>query len=209
MSKAYPCQHLASVLRVLIACRFVGTSATVRSLRAAKRAGAVPVPRASTSSWDRLTAEDIDEWQDYGPKTPLLDTVNYPVHMKNFSTDQLQQLCKEIRADVVHTVSKTGGHLSSSLGVCELSVALHYVFNTPEDKIIFDVGHQAYVHKILTGRRSRMKTIRQTNGLSGIVPINAPACSSAIRLAILYPRCARHRKCFRFLAVLPRRRRRR
>jgi 1-deoxy-D-xylulose-5-phosphate synthase len=129
--------------------------------------GVLPAPRTASGDWDRLTADEIDQWQEYGPSTPLLDTVNYPVHMKNFSVDQLKQLCKEIRSDVVNTVSKTGGHLSSSLGVCELSVALHYVFNTPEDKIIWDVGHQAYVHKILTGRRSRMKTIRQTNGLSG------------------------------------------
>lgn len=70
-------------------------------------------------------------------------------------------------ADLIHTVAKTGGHLGSSLGVVELSVALHYVFNTPEDKVIWDVGHQAYIHKMLTGRRSRMHTIRQLNGLSG------------------------------------------
>jgi 1-deoxy-D-xylulose-5-phosphate synthase len=93
--------------------------------------------------------------------------VNYPVHLKNFSVPQLRQLCKELRSDVVHTVSKTGGHLSSSLGVVELTVALHYCFNAPEDKIIWDVGHQCYIHKILTGRRSGMATIRQTNGLSG------------------------------------------
>jgi 1-deoxy-D-xylulose-5-phosphate synthase len=93
--------------------------------------------------------------------------VNYPVHIKNFNLTQLRQLCKELRSDIVHTVSKTGGHLSSSLGVVELTVALHYVFNAPEDKVIWDVGHQAYVHKILTGRRSRMHTIRTTNGLSG------------------------------------------
>lgn len=111
--------------------------------------------------------EEIDEWQEQGPRTPLLDTVNYPVHIKNFSMEQLKQLCKELRGDIVHKVSKTGGHLSSSLGVVELTVALHYVFNTPEDKIIWDVGHQAYGHKILTGRRKEMPTIRQTNGLSG------------------------------------------
>ncbi len=70
-------------------------------------------------------------------------------------------------SDLIHTVAKTGGHLGSSLGVVELSVALHYVFNTPEDKVIWDVGHQAYIHKMLTGRRSRMHTIRQLNGLSG------------------------------------------
>ncbi|KAK1299782.1 hypothetical protein QJS10_CPB13g00260 [Acorus calamus] len=101
------------------------------------------------------------------PSTPLLDTINYPVHMKNLSTRDLEQLADELRSDIVHTVSKTGGHLSASLGVVELAVALHYVFNTPEDKVIWDVGHQAYPHKILTGRRSRMHTIRQTSGLAG------------------------------------------
>eukprot|EP00983_Pelagomonas_calceolata_P073898 1152316-Pelagomonas_calceolata.AAC.14 len=81
---------------------------------------------------------------------------------------QLRQLCKELRAEIVHGVSKTGGHLSASLGVVELTVAMHYVFNAPEDKFIWDVGHQAYVHKIMTGRRDRMDTIRKTNGLSGV-----------------------------------------
>uniref|UniRef100_A0A5B7ATH4 1-deoxy-D-xylulose-5-phosphate synthase n=1 Tax=Davidia involucrata TaxID=16924 RepID=A0A5B7ATH4_DAVIN len=101
------------------------------------------------------------------PHTPLLDTINYPVHMKNLTTQDLEQLAAELRADIVYTVSKIGGHLSASLGVVELSVALHHVFNTPEDKIIWDVGHQAYPHKILTGRRSRMHTIRKTSGLAG------------------------------------------
>jgi 1-deoxy-D-xylulose-5-phosphate synthase len=119
-------------------------------------------------SWDKLSIEEIDEWEQGGPKTPLLDTVNFPVHMKNFSSDQLRQLSKELRSEIVHSVSRTGGHLSSSLGVVELTVALHYVFNTPEDKIIWDVGHQAYGHKILTGRRGQMGSIRQTDGLSGM-----------------------------------------
>ncbi|XP_010933574.1 1-deoxy-D-xylulose-5-phosphate synthase 2, chloroplastic [Elaeis guineensis] len=101
------------------------------------------------------------------PATPLLDTINYPIHMKNLSTEDLEQLAAELRADVVYTISKTGGHLSASLGVVELTVALHHVFNTPEDKIIWDVGHQAYPHKILTGRRGKMHTIRQTSGLAG------------------------------------------
>ncbi|XP_051126758.1 probable 1-deoxy-D-xylulose-5-phosphate synthase 2, chloroplastic [Andrographis paniculata] len=101
------------------------------------------------------------------PSTPLLDTINFPVHMKNLSTKDLEQLAAELRAEIVHTVAKTGGHLSSSLGVVELTVALHHVFNTPDDKIIWDVGHQAYGHKILTGRRSRMYTIRKTSGLAG------------------------------------------
>ncbi|KAE9613323.1 hypothetical protein Lal_00027452 [Lupinus albus] len=101
------------------------------------------------------------------PATPLLDTINYPLHMKNLSIQDLEQLAAELRADIVHTVSNIGGHLSSNLGVVELSVALHHVFSTPQDKIIWDVGHQAYPHKILTGRRSRMHTIRKTSGLAG------------------------------------------
>lgn len=133
-----------------------------RSVCKATGAG-TPLP----DEWDKLSVEEINAWDPQGPPTPLLDTVNYPVHLKNFNVPQLRQLCKELRSDIVHTVSKTGGHLSSSLGVVELTVAMHYVFNAPEDKIIWDVGHQAYVHKILTGRRSQMSTIRTTNGLSG------------------------------------------
>ncbi|KAJ4779123.1 1-deoxy-D-xylulose 5-phosphate synthase [Rhynchospora pubera] len=101
------------------------------------------------------------------PPTPLLDTVNYPIHMKNLSMKELKQLADELRSDVIFHVSKTGGHLGSSLGVVELTVALHYVFNCPQDKILWDVGHQSYPHKILTGRRDKMPTLRQTNGLSG------------------------------------------
>ncbi|KAE8704941.1 putative 1-deoxy-D-xylulose-5-phosphate synthase 2 [Hibiscus syriacus] len=117
------------------------------------------------------TREENGSWKiDFSgkkPATPLLDTINYPLHIKNLSTRELEQLAAEIRADIVHTVSKIGGHLSSSLGVVELTIALHHVFDTPEDKIIWDVGHQAYPHKILTGRRSRMHTIRKTSGLAG------------------------------------------
>ncbi|XP_027331545.1 probable 1-deoxy-D-xylulose-5-phosphate synthase 2, chloroplastic [Abrus precatorius] len=101
------------------------------------------------------------------PSTPILDTINYPFHMKNLSIQELETLADELREEIVYTVSKTGGHLSSSLGVTELTVALHHVFNTPQDKIIWDVGHQTYAHKILTGRRSKMHTIRQTDGLAG------------------------------------------
>ncbi|KAL8161935.1 hypothetical protein V2J09_013424 [Rumex salicifolius] len=103
------------------------------------------------------------EYSSQKPPTPLLDTINYPIHMKNLST----KLVDELRSDVIFTVSATGGHLGSSLGVVELTVALHYVFDSPEDKILWDVGHQTYPHKILTGRRSKMSTLRQTNGLSG------------------------------------------
>jgi 1-deoxy-D-xylulose-5-phosphate synthase len=92
------------------------------------------------AEWDKISTEDIENWDDkFGPPTPLLDTVNFPVHMKNFNVEQLRQLCKELRSEIVHTVSNTGGHLSSSLGVVELTVAIHYVFNAPEDKVIWDV----------------------------------------------------------------------
>lgn len=101
------------------------------------------------------------------PPTPLLDTINYPIHMKNFNIKELRQLAKELREDIIFSVAETGGHLSASLGVVDLTVALHHVFNTPHDKIVWDVGHQSYPHKILTGRRSRMGTMRQTSGLAG------------------------------------------
>ncbi|XP_071740643.1 1-deoxy-D-xylulose-5-phosphate synthase 2, chloroplastic-like [Rutidosis leptorrhynchoides] len=101
------------------------------------------------------------------PKTPILDTINYPIHMKTLCVEELVKLADELREEIVYSVSQTGGHLSSSLGVVDLTIALHHVFNTPNDKIIWDVGHQAYPHKILTGRRSRMGTMRQTFGLAG------------------------------------------
>jgi 1-deoxy-D-xylulose-5-phosphate synthase len=100
-------------------------------------------------------------------KTPLLDTVNDPADIRNFSVKQLKQLAKELRDDTVRSVSITGGHLGASLGVVELTVAIHHVFNTPDDRLIWDVGHQCYPHKILTGRRARMHTLRQGGGISG------------------------------------------
>ncbi|GMH08353.1 hypothetical protein Nepgr_010193 [Nepenthes gracilis] len=108
-----------------------------------------------------------EEYPSQRPPTPLLDTINFPIHMKNLSIKELKQLADELRLDVIFNVSKTGGHLGSSLGVVELTVALHYVFNAPQDRILWDVGHQTYPHKILTGRRGKMSTMRQTNGLSG------------------------------------------
>jgi 1-deoxy-D-xylulose-5-phosphate synthase len=101
------------------------------------------------------------------PHTPLLDRVRIPADLKNFSADQLKQVAAELRAETVHAVSQTGGHLGASLGVVELTVAIHAVFDTPKDKLIWDVGHQAYPHKILTGRRDRIHTLRQPGGLSG------------------------------------------
>lgn len=97
----------------------------------------------------------------------LLDRVNSPDDIKRMSEEQLHKLSNEIREYLVSTVSKTGGHLSSNLGVVELTVALHYVFDSPYDKIVWDVGHQSYVHKILTGRKDALKTIRQYGGISG------------------------------------------
>ena len=97
----------------------------------------------------------------------LLDTVKSPADLRDFSKEQLQQLCDELRSEVVDTVSVTGGHLGAGLGVVELTVALHHVFDTPKDKLIWDVSHQCYPHKVLTGRRERMSTIRQGGGLSG------------------------------------------
>jgi 1-deoxy-D-xylulose-5-phosphate synthase len=100
-------------------------------------------------------------------KTPLLDRVRHPADLRNLSTDQLKRLADELRAETIDAVSVTGGHLGASLGVVELTVALHAVFDTPRDRLIWDVGHQAYPHKILTGRRDRIRTIRQGGGLSG------------------------------------------
>lgn len=99
--------------------------------------------------------------------TPLLDRVKYPADLRNFSPDQLKQLAAELRAETIDAVSVTGGHLGASLGVVELTVAIHAIFDTPRDRLIWDVGHQAYPHKILTGRRDRIRTLRQPGGLSG------------------------------------------
>ncbi len=101
------------------------------------------------------------------PATPMLDRVNIPSDLRNFSADQLRQLADELRVETVDAVSTTGGHLGASLGVVELTVALHAVFDTPRDRLLWDVGHQAYPHKILTGRRDRIRTLRQPGGLSG------------------------------------------
>jgi len=98
---------------------------------------------------------------------PLLDTLQAPADLRRLQPDQLQQVADELRSETVNTVAVTGGHLGASLGVIELTVALHYVFDTPRDKLIWDVGHQAYPHKILTGRRDRIRTLRQGGGLSG------------------------------------------
>lgn len=100
-------------------------------------------------------------------RTPLLDQINVPADLRRFPESDLRQIADELRAELIDAVSITGGHFGAGLGVVELTVALHYVFNTPDDRLIWDVGHQAYPHKILTGRRERIRTIRQGGGLSG------------------------------------------
>ncbi|MFQ3348414.1 MAG: 1-deoxy-D-xylulose-5-phosphate synthase, partial [Paracoccaceae bacterium] len=127
-----------------------------------------------------------------GPKTPILDRVLIPTDMKSLSDGELKLLAQELRAETISAVSITGGHLGAGLGVVELTVALHAVFDTPCDKVIWDVGHQCYPHKILTGRRDRIRTLRQEGGLSGFTkrsesqfdPFGAAHSSTSISAAL-------------------------
>ena len=129
---------------------------------------------------------------DTDSRTPTLDRVAGPADLKSLSDAELGHLARELRQETVESVSRTGGHLGSSLGVVELTVALHAVFNTPLDKLIWDVGHQCYPHKILTGRRDRMGTLRQKDGLSGFTkrsesdydPFGAAHSSTSISAAL-------------------------
>jgi 1-deoxy-D-xylulose-5-phosphate synthase len=126
------------------------------------------------------------------PETPLLDTVELPADIRKLQPGQLRQLADELRAEMIDAVGSTGGHLGSGLGVVELTVALHYVFNTPEDRLVWDVGHQAYPHKIVTGRRGRIRTLRQGGGISGFTkrseseydPFGAAHSSTSISAAL-------------------------
>ena len=126
------------------------------------------------------------------PDTPLLDTVGTPSDLRKLKPEQLPQLAEELRAETISAVSVTGGHLGAGLGVVELTTAIHYVFNTPEDRLIWDVGHQCYPHKILTGRRDRIRTLRQGGGLSGFTkrseseydPFGAAHSSTSISAAL-------------------------
>ncbi|MFO0102734.1 MAG: 1-deoxy-D-xylulose-5-phosphate synthase N-terminal domain-containing protein, partial [Betaproteobacteria bacterium] len=99
--------------------------------------------------------------------TELLKSINDPADLRRLDRVQLKQLAEELRTYLLDCVSRTGGHLSSNLGTVELTIALHYVFNTPTDRLVWDVGHQCYPHKILTGRREGMSTLRQFGGMSG------------------------------------------
>jgi len=126
------------------------------------------------------------------PQTPLLDQVREPADLRALAPGQLRQLADELRAETISAVGTTGGHLGSGLGVVELTTAIHYVFNTPEDRLIWDVGHQCYPHKILTGRRDRIRTLRQGGGLSGFTrrsesdydPFGAAHSSTSISAAL-------------------------
>ncbi|MBL6702703.1 MAG: 1-deoxy-D-xylulose-5-phosphate synthase, partial [SAR86 cluster bacterium] len=100
------------------------------------------------------------------PKTPILDKVNTPEDIKCLTSPELKSLADDVRAHMLYSVGQSGGHLGGGLGVVELTVVLHYLYNTPDDKIIWDVGHQAYPHKILTGRKDALSSIRQKNGLA-------------------------------------------
>ena len=127
-----------------------------------------------------------------GPDTPLLDQVRTPDELRTLKPAQLRQLADELRQETISAVGSTGGHLGSGLGVVELTVAIHYVFNTPDDRLIWDVGHQCYPHKILTGRRDRIRTLRQGGGLSGFTkrseseydPFGAAHSSTSISAAL-------------------------
>ncbi|MEO1048237.1 MAG: 1-deoxy-D-xylulose-5-phosphate synthase [Pseudomonadota bacterium] len=126
------------------------------------------------------------------PETPLLDQVPTPDELRQLKPEQLRQLSDELRAEMIDAVSVSGGHLGSGLGVVELTVAIHYVFNTPEDRLVWDVGHQCYPHKIITGRRDRIRTLRQGGGLSGFTkraeseydPFGAAHSSTSISAAL-------------------------
>lgn len=126
------------------------------------------------------------------PHTPLLDTVDVPADLRKLKPEQLRQLADELRTEMISAVGTTGGHLGSGLGVVELTTAIHYVFNTPDDKLVWDVGHQCYPHKILTGRRERIRTLRQGGGLSGFTkrseseydPFGAAHSSTSISAAL-------------------------
>ncbi|HQP91106.1 MAG TPA: 1-deoxy-D-xylulose-5-phosphate synthase N-terminal domain-containing protein, partial [Candidatus Omnitrophota bacterium] len=121
-----------------------------------------------------------------------IETINSPLDLKKIPIDKLPVLCDEIRQRIISVVSKTGGHLASSLGVVELAVVLHHSFNTPEDILVWDVGHQAYAHKILTGRNDRFDTLRQKDGISGFPtkteskydPFTTGHSSAAVSLAL-------------------------
>ena len=122
----------------------------------------------------------------------LIKQINFPADLKKFKKDDLRKISDELREELIDIVSETGGHLGAGLGVVELTVALHYVFDTPKDKLVWDVSHQSYPHKIITGRRDRIKTLRKGGGLSGFTkrseseydPFGAAHSSTSISSAL-------------------------
>jgi len=157
---------------------------------------AIRSPAEPTLSVDELSWDEGS-----GPPTPIFDRVapalatlveGHNAPLQGLTSQERKELCRELRAELIHSVAKTGGHLGSSLGVVELTVALHTVFDTPRDRIVWDVGHQAYIHKLLTGRRGRMNTVRQADGLSGFTkraesdhdPFGAGHSSTSISAAL-------------------------
>ncbi|MCB2112756.1 MAG: 1-deoxy-D-xylulose-5-phosphate synthase [Parvularculaceae bacterium] len=132
--------------------------------------------------------------------TPLLDQVKFPADLRKLQKNQLRQFADELRAEVIDAVSSTGGHLGSGLGVVELTTAIHYVFNTPDDRLLWDVGHQCYPHKVITGRRERIRTLRQGGGLSGFTkraeseydPFGAAHAATSISAALGFARARDH-----------------
>ncbi len=133
-------------------------------------------------------------------ETPLLDQVKFPADLRKLQKSQLRQFADELRAEVIDAVSTTGGHLGSGLGVVELTTAIHYVFNTPDDRLVFDVGHQCYPHKVITGRRDRIRTLRTGGGLSGFTkraeseydPFGAAHAATSISAALGFARARDH-----------------
>ena len=122
----------------------------------------------------------------------LLDKINYPHDLRGFNKEDLPLIAEELRKELIDAVSTTGGHLGAGLGVVELTLAIHYIFDTPKDRLIWDVGHQAYPHKIITGRKDKIRTLRQRKGLSGFTkrseseydPFGAAHSSTSISSAL-------------------------
>jgi len=139
--------------------------------------------------------------------TPLLDKIDSPADLRKLPESQLKNVVEELRQYLLHTVSKIGGHFAASLGVTELTVALHYLYNTPEDRLVWDVGHQAYIHKILTGRKDRLHTIRQWGGLAPFpkrdeseydtfgVGHSSTSIGAALGMSIAAKNTGKNRKC--------------
>ena len=139
--------------------------------------------------------------------TPLLNGINCPADLRKLPESKLNQLVEEIRLFLLHSVSKSGGHFAASLGAAELTIALHYLYNTPEDRLVWDVGHQAYIHKILTGRKELLNSIRQWNGLAPFpkrdeseydtfgVGHSSTSISAALGMATAAARLGKNRKC--------------